>query len=188
MGPELTWRGLRCNQNIERPMEGRQGFCELTLGVEGPVFDVSPWILRWPILCRENGKLQDGGTNGRDAPPVSVFHQYPTGNFQLFPFRSGTLRTEFNPPKGLAAVSLARGSGIHSPSTTNRYSYVPGGKARALIQRPAPSGIMGVAPGRQSLKVPATEIAAAVGWLHSRVVSATGRVNSGRAGCAARPL
>ena len=109
-------------------------------------------------------------------------------NSQPFPFRSVTLRTEFNPPNGLATVSLARGSGIHSPSTTNRYSYVPGGKAKALIQRPAPSEIMGAAPGRQSLKVPATEIAAAVGWLYSSVVIAIGRVNSGRAGRAPRPL
>ena len=36
--------------------------------------------------------------------------------------KSATFKTEFLPPNGLGAVSLAMGSGIHRPSTTRQYS------------------------------------------------------------------
>ena len=63
--------------------------------------------------------------------------------------------TEFIVPKGFAADSVACGSAIHCPSTTNRYSWVPGGNASWPLHRPSASRSSGVARGFQSLKVPA---------------------------------
>src|SRR5689334_7920838 len=86
---------------------------------------------------------------------------------QYHPVHPFTFRTEFISPNGLGTVSVARGSGIHSPSTTNRYSYSPGRNTSSLTQRPAPSKTMGETSGRQSLNVPAIATAFAVGWLNS---------------------
>src|ERR1039457_5891483 len=81
---------------------------------------------------------------------------------------SSTFRTELSPPNGLGFVSLASGSAFHSPSATIRYSYTPGGKVSSFIQRPSPSPTIGVTSGSQSLKVPATQTAAAVESVYSR--------------------
>lgn len=78
-----------------------------------------------------------------------------------------TRKIEFTPPKGLGAVSGACGSAIHSPSTTRRYSYVPGGKVSSLAQRPFPRAIMSVALGCQSLNVPAMQTLNAVVCVNS---------------------
>src|ERR1017187_5564190 len=79
-----------------------------------------------------------------------------------------TFRTEFLPPNGLGTVSLASGSGIHWPSTTRQYSYVPGSKAVSFSQRPPPAGCRVLASGCQWLKVPATQTVVAVGWVNSK--------------------
>src|ERR1035437_8140208 len=74
-----------------------------------------------------------------------------------------TFRIEFLPPNGLGTVSLASGSGIHWPSTTRQYSYVPGNKAVSFSQRPPPEGCSVLASGCQWLKVLATQTVVAVG-------------------------
>src|ERR1035437_4125006 len=74
-----------------------------------------------------------------------------------------TWRTEFLPPNGLGTVSLASGSGIHWPSTTRQYSYVPGSNAVSFSQRPPPAGCRVLASGCQWLKVPAMQTVVAVG-------------------------
>src|ERR1017187_9402150 len=79
-----------------------------------------------------------------------------------------TFRTEFLPPNGLGTVSLASGSGIHWPSTTRQYSYVPGSKAVSFSQRPPPAGCRVLLSGCQWLKVPATQTVVAVGWMNSK--------------------
>ena len=43
-------------------------------------------------------------------------------------------RTELTPPKGLGTDSAACGSGIQRPSTTNWYSWVPGGNSTCSTQ------------------------------------------------------
>src|SRR5512136_608768 len=98
---------------------------------------------------------------------LGMFHSYNCLLSSLATPLPSTFSTEFSPPNGLGFVSLASGSGIHSPSATIRYSYTPGRKVSSFIQRPSPNPTIGVASGRQSLKVPATQTAAAVGSVYS---------------------
>ena len=64
--------------------------------------------------------------------------------------------TEFREPCSFCTKNRASGSAIHSPSTTNLYSYLPGGSASLVSQRPALCWIMADAPGSQSLNPPQT--------------------------------
>src|SRR6266568_5243906 len=89
----------------------------------------------------------------------------PTRDSQLW---AETRRTEFLPPKGLATLSFAFGSGSHCPSTTNRYSYRPGFTVRSPTHRPLPRGASGVFSGCHSLKEPATQTRFAPGLTNSR--------------------
>ncbi len=60
-----------------------------------------------------------GGEASRVRPQFSLFPPAVAGSeFWL----SGTVITEFTPPKGLAAVRFACGSASHFPSATIRYS------------------------------------------------------------------
>src|SRR5271165_6431197 len=79
---------------------------------------------------------------------LALFEAIGSQNRHPFPFKRlihdmvlhRTVITEFMPPNGLATSSLASGSGIHLPSTTKQYSYVPGAKAVSFTQRPPPEG------------------------------------------------
>jgi hypothetical protein len=104
------------------------------------------------------------GTAPRSAPCIRLDRQPWRGTARF----DSTFTTELSPPNGLGFASLASGSAFHSPSATIRYSYTPGGKVNSFIQRPSPSATIGVASGRQSLKVPATQTAVALGSVYSR--------------------
>src|SRR5258708_40110491 len=64
-------------------------------------------------------------------------------------------------------VALAFGSGSHWPSTTKRYSCLPGLMVRSPTQRPLAVGTGGVFSGFPSLKEPATKTLLASGLTSS---------------------
>jgi len=61
--------------------------------------------------------------------------------------------------------------GHHCPSTTNLYSYRPGGRARLVAQCPLHVRFMGVASGDHALKPPQTETRCAWGSSNANVTS-----------------
>src|SRR6266404_2061169 len=77
---------------------------------------------------------------------------------------------EFFPPNGFCTLSLAFGSGNHWPSTTKRYSYLPGLTVRSPTQRPLPICTSGVFSGFHSLKEPATQTFLASGLTNSNEI------------------
>lgn len=88
---------------------------------------------------------------------------------------SETVSTEFRPPKGFWTLSLALGSGSHLPSTTKRYSCLPGPRLRSPFHRPLPSGANGVVSGFHPLKEPATYTCLAAGSTSWRATRAAWR-------------
>jgi len=74
-----------------------------------------------------------------------------------------TCKIEFLPPNGFGTDSLAFGSGIHLPSTTRQYSYVPGAKTVSFHQLPTPEECRVFLSGCQWLNVPAMQTDVAVG-------------------------
>ena len=73
------------------------------------------------------------------------------------PAQVRTCTTELSVPCALNTCSEAFGSGSHCPSTTNLYSWRPGGKARLASQSPPFCRFMGVASGDQALNPPQSD-------------------------------
>jgi hypothetical protein len=79
-----------------------------------------------------------------------------------------TSTTELSEPNAFAVCLLAAGSAIHSPSTTNLYSYRPGGRVSRFSQRQLLSRrIIRTDVADQPLKSPLTKTHSA--WGLSRV-------------------
>ena len=83
---------------------------------------------------------------------------------------SGTSTTRFIVPNGfgtqcgqVGAGSSHPGSQHHRPSTTNLYSYRPGGRSRVASHVPSARRVRGVAAGSHPLNVPATQTTPAPG-------------------------
>jgi hypothetical protein len=93
-----------------------------------------------------------------------------------------TSKTEFIAPQKLVTWCRALGSGLHWPSTRNRYSYRPAGSRIGRHHFPARSWRRGLAWGFQSLKLPATQTEVASGAknlnLTWRSFPAAGRANA----------
>src|SRR5262245_5726134 len=87
----------------------------------------------------------------------------------LRPIQARTSTTELSEPNWLATFFCATGSGIHSPSTRNLYSYCPGDKASVVSQRPSSRGFIGIAVGDQPLNSPQRDTALAPGLTNAKL-------------------
>lgn len=81
--------------------------------------------------------------------------------------RADTDTTEFTQPNTLGTLSVARGSATQRPSTTNRYSYRPGGRNMTRTHRPPAVRTIRMFDTSQLLNDPAMVTSRAAPLLHS---------------------